>query len=254
MKIVSLSPSLTDIVRAIGGEYLLAGVTDHCPEISGFFHRLGSPKALNLAQIEALKPDFILSDQGDNRPEEMRKLQGFKILSFNARSVPAVMDTVAEIGRALNLPGGAGALNEKIKTSYDAARAKAAGKDPLHTLILLWDTPLLTINFDTYASRLLESCGAYNSFHTDPVHEIPIEIEDMIDKDPKLLLLASEPYPFKKRNLKKFREYKVFSKIPIELVSGHYLSRYGPVTAEALDFFSALIEKSRQFAPVSSPS
>ena len=65
----------------------------------------------------------------------------------------------------------------------------------------------------------------------------------MIDKDPKLLLLASEPYPFKKKNVKKFREYKVFSKIPIELVSGHYLTRYGPVTIEALDFFSTLIEK-----------
>lgn len=243
MKIVSLSPSLTDIVLALRGEHLLAGVTDHCPEIPGFFHRLGSPKALNLSHIEGLKPDLILSDQSDNRPEEMRKLAQFKTVSFNVRSVQAVMDAVSEIGRALSLPGGAGALIERIKTAQDAARAKAAGKTPLQTLILLWDTPFLTINFDTYASRLIETCGAYNSFHSDPVHEIPIEIEDMIDKDPKLLVLASEPYPFKKKNVKRFREYKVFSKIPIELVNGHYLSRYGPLTVEALDFFSALIEK-----------
>ncbi len=167
MKIVSLSPSLTDIVLAIGGEYLLTGVTDHCPEISGFFHRLGSPKSLNLTQIEALKPDLILSDQGDNRPEELRRLKDFKILSYNVRSVPDAMETVAQIGRALSLPGGSGALIERMKAAYDTARAQAAAQDPLQTLILLWDTPFLTINFDTYASRLVEACGAYNSFHSD---------------------------------------------------------------------------------------
>ena len=146
----------------------------------------------------------------------------------------------------------AGALNEKIKSSYDTVRAKAAGKEPLQTLILLWNTPFLTINFDTYASRIIEACGGYNVFHQDPVYEIPIELEDMIEKDPQLLLLASEPFPFKKQHLKKFREYRIFSKIPLELVSGHYLSRYGPVTLEALKFFEALIQKSTRI--LSSPN
>lgn len=248
MKVISLCPSLTDLAIRLGGRELLCGVTDHCPELEGIA-RLGSPKALNLEEIERLAPDLILSDMVENRPEELRPLQKkFKVELYEVRSIQGVMDAAATMGRSLGRIPQANAFIDEIRKTADEVKTNTASETPLRTLILLWNTPFLTVNFDTYASRLIESCGAYNIFHQDPVHEIPIEIEDMIDNNPQLLLLASDPYPFKKRHIKNFRDYRIFSKIPIELVSGHYLSRYGPVTLEALRFFEALILKHRSTA------
>jgi iron complex transport system substrate-binding protein len=251
MKVVSLCPSLTDIAVHLGGQGALCGVTDYCPEIEGAV-RLGSPKALKLEEIVRLAPDLILADMTENRPEELRPLQQkFKVEVYEVRSVQAVMDATATMGRSLGRIPQANAFVEEIRKVADEVKRNTASETPLRTLILLWNTPFLTVNFDTYASRLIETCGAYNVFHQDPVHEIPIEIEDMIDNNPQLLLLASEPYPFKKRHIKNFRDYRIFSKIPIELVSGHYLSRYGPLTLEALRFFESLILKHRSAGVVS---
>ena len=243
MRIISLCPSITDIILHIGGKEMLCGVTDHCPEIPGVM-RLGSPKALKFSEIEKLSPDLILADKGDNRPEELRPLQQkFKVEILEVRSLQEVLDAVAVIGRSIQKIEGASKLNEEIGRTISETRARATGKTPLRTLILLWNMPFLTVNFNTYPSRLIETCGATNVFHQDPVYEIPIELEDMIEKEPQLLLLASEPYPFKKQQLKKFREYQIFSRIPLELVDGYYFCRYGPMTIEALKFFEALIQK-----------
>lgn len=248
MKIVSLCPSITDIIVHIGGQSLLCGVTDHCPEVPGAA-KLGSPKALNFSEIERLAPDLILADRIENRPEELRVLQAkFKVETFEVRTLPDLTDVCSAVGRSAGRTAEGKKLADEIHARVSEIRSRVSAEPPLRTLILLWNTPFLTVNFDTYASRLIEACGGWNCFHEDPVHEIPIEIEDMIDKDPQLLLLASEPFPFKKHHVKKFREYRVFSKIPIELVSGHYLSRYGPLTLEALKFFETLIRKSRTAA------
>ncbi len=251
MKIVSLCPSITSILLAIGGQNLLCGVTDHCPEIDGTV-RLGSPKLLNLKEIERLLPDLILADKVENRPEELRPLQQkFKVEIFEVRSIQAVMDAVGTAGRLSGCLEKANALIEEIRSTASQIKERVSGETPLRTLILLWNTPFLTVNFDTYPSRLIESCGAYNVFHQDPVYEIPIEIEDMIDNTPQFLMLASDPYPFKKRHIKNFRDYRIFSKIPIELVDGRFFSQYGPITVEALKYFETLIQKARGAGMVS---
>ncbi len=248
MRVISLCPSLTDIFLHIG-EGEPAGVTVHCePQLDSV--RVGSPKSVDFSAIDSVRPDLILADQNENRPEEIRELQKkYKVMTFDVRSVQAVLEAVSALGRALERNEEALRLIQEIGAAADTVKEKIKGLEPLPAQILLWNTPFLTVNFDTYASRIVEAAGGTNVFRQDPVREIPIEIEDMIDKDPKLLLLASDPYPFKKQHVKKFREYRVFSKIPIELVSGHYLSRYGPMTAEALLFFQQLIEKARAFAP-----
>ncbi len=245
MRAVSLSPSLTDILLSVSREDL-AGVTLHCPqELTQ--QRVGAPKLVDFAAIRAIRPDLILADQHENRPEELRELQKeFKVVSFSVLSPEAAAEAASAVGREVNKIKEGQKLAGDIMQAVSAARQKAKESEPLPVLLLLWNTPFLTVNFDTYPSRLLEACGGYNVFHSDPVREIPIEIEDMVDKDPRLLLLASDPYPFKKHNIKRFREYRVFSKIPIELAGGHELSRYGPMTITAIEKFQKTIEKARE--------
>jgi len=184
---------------------------------------------------------LILADQNENRPEEIKALQKkFKVVLFDVRSVQAVIDAVSTIARLAENPQAAEKLITEIKTEYDINR-QAAPTPPVQTLALLWNLPYLTINFDTYISRLIESSGGYNVFHQDPIREFPVDLEDLIEKNPAVLLLPKTPYPFSSRHVKRFREYRVFSKIPIHLIDGRFFSRFGPRTVEALKTFREIL-------------
>ncbi len=261
MKIVSLSPSFTEILEKLGAAERLVGVTDHCPEVSPV--KIGSPKALNVSEILALRPDLVLADQNENRPEEIRELQKeFGVKIFDVRSIPAVVDAVWTIGRLVGEEKEAHKLTDEIQEAVSGVPNKTVIASPavggawqplaeiaslppapprndeavgLRTLTLLWNQPYLTINFDTYISRLIEAAGGRNVFHEDPVREFPIEMEDMIEKNPELLLLPGDPYPFRKRHVEGFRKYRVFSKIRIERLDGKLFSRFGPRTVTALE-------------------
>ncbi|HXV27388.1 MAG TPA: helical backbone metal receptor, partial [bacterium] len=189
-----------------------------------------------------LRPDCILACESDNRPEQIRELKKrFPVRSFAVRSIPAVLDTIHDLGRFMQKPEEARAIKNKILLEQDKSRQAAEGKNPVPTLVLIWNQPFLTVNFDTYISRLIEASGGYNVFHSDPLPEFPVELEDMIEKGPQLLLLPSVPFPFKKSHIAYFRKYRIFSSIPIEIVKGDLFSRFGPKTVEALRILRSLI-------------
>ena len=243
MRIVSLSPSFTEILQSLGSDSDLVGVTHHCPnKVIPNAVLIGSPKALDLETIESLHPDLILAQDNENRPEELKTLRKKqKVLSFDVRSIQHVIDTVHSIGDAIGKRDAAKSLNGSIKAAWKKNQNELEGKEPIPVLILLWNNPFITVNFDTYTSRLLESCGGSNIFRSDPIPEFAVEIEDMIERNPRILFLPKSPYSFAKRHIEGFRKYRVFSKIRIELIDGTLISRFGPHTVEALKTFRALI-------------
>ncbi len=249
MKIISLSRSFTEILENFGRASELAGVTDHCPELAGDPARVGSPKSLRFEVIESLHPDLILADARENRFEEIQALQKkYRAVSFDVRSVNQAMEAVRAIGRLTGALEESEGLVSEIAEEYRLCKLE---KDlpRVRALILLWNIPLLTVNFDTYISRVIEAGGGLNVFHADPLPEFAIELEDMIEKDPEILFLPTDPFPFKKKDIKRFRQYRILSKIPIELVEGRLFSYFGPATAEALRFFRQVFEKVRPCQP-----
>ena len=252
MQIVSLSPSLTEILVALGVHEELVGVTDSCeinatphPSLSpkggeGWgegesFTRIGPSKALNTAKIDRLLPEMILADAYDNRPEEVGRLaKKWRTKLFEVKGLEGVCDTIRDLGRLLGKKEKADPLIQMIRDEM-ATSGKIFPKEmKKRTVILLWNGPYLTVNFDTYPSRLVEAAGGLNVFRSESLREFPVELEDVIEKDPEVLLLAGEPGPFQKRHIAEFRRYRILSRIPIHLVKGELLARYGMKTVEAL--------------------
>ncbi|MSR77579.1 MAG: hypothetical protein EXS63_05070 [Candidatus Omnitrophica bacterium] len=245
MKIISLHPSLTEILCALGVEDQLAGVTLQCTVSNPDLPRVGSAKLFDLPLIESLKPDLVVVDAVETPEEELVRLrENLKILELRVLSTAHVIDTVWDLGRAAGVPERAKALKEEIAREKMLCVETFRDLEKLPTLILLWKNPYITINYDTYVSRLVEECGAFNVFHSESRRQFEVEIAEMIEKDPKLLLLATDPFSFKKAHIKKLREYRIFSKIPIELVDGRLFSYYGPRTVEALRTLREIVTKS----------
>jgi len=235
VKIVSLSPSLTDILVALKGEDCLVGVSDAC-EINGRpLGRIGPPKAVQMQRLQSLSPDWILGDSQDNRPEELESIQKrWKTKVFAVRKMENVYDTIAELGRLTAKQNEARNLNQTIQQEVSSNEDFFRNRAKKRTVLLVWDTPYLTVNFDTYPSHLLEASGGVNVFREEPLREFPVEMEDMIEREPQLLLLSGDPAPFKKRHIAQFRRYRIFSGIPIYIIEGKFLSLYGARTFEAL--------------------
>ena len=236
MRIVSLCPSITEILVALKSEDQLVGVSEACEIGEKRIERLGSPKAIQFSKLDLLAPEWILADTQDHRPEDVQRLQKkWKTKLFEVRSIQDVRDTVAELGKLLERREEARGLNQEIQKEAALNQERFPENSRKRTVLLLWNQPAMTVNFDTYASRLLEACGGVNVFRQEPVREFFVEPEDMIEKNPEVLLLSGSPGgPFQSRHKALFRQLRVFSKIPIHLVEGKLFTRYGLQTIEAL--------------------
>ena len=249
MRIVSLSPSFTEILEHFECAAEFVGITDHCPELLHAPARVGSPKALRLDVIENLRPDLVLSAARENQPEEIRAIEKkFRVVSFDVRSIDQTLDAVAALGRLINAFEQSQKLASEITQEYQLCKNEKE-LPRVRTMILLWNIPFLTVNFNTYISRVLESAGGLNIFREDPLPEFPIELEDIIEKEPEILFLPTAPFPFKKSDIKRFRQYRILSKISIELVNGRLFSRFGPATVESLRSFREIFSKVRACQP-----
>ena len=243
MQIVSLSPSLTEIVTALGASGELKGASDLCELGENGIQRVGSPKALEIAQIDRLLPELILADAFDNRPEEVGRLaRKWRTKLFEVKGLEGVCDAIHDLGRLLGKKEKADPLIQRIRDEMTACGKIFPKEKKKRSVVLLWNGPYLTVNFDTYPSRLLEAAGGLNVFRSESLREFPVELEDVIDKDPEVLFVAGEPGPFQKRHITEFRRYRVLSKIPIHLVKGELLTRYGMKTIEALKQFRKIYE------------
>lgn len=230
MRIVSLSPSLTEVLLQLDLGTDLIGTTDPCPQISAACQRLGPAKALHLEKIQSLKPDVIVTAFTENRPEEIRELEKcFRISSFKVISVPALIKTIAELGDLFERMQQAKNFIRKIYEAWPVP-----SKNPRRALILLWNAPFLTVNGQTYASSLIEAAGGLNVFREEPVAEVPIELEDMADSKPEFIFLPSKPFPFDEAQADFFRKVPVFSNAQVCLVDGSFFSDFGSKTIAAL--------------------
>ena len=156
------------------------------------------------------------------------------VIDLKVKKLEDVYDAVAEKGRLSGQREDSQKLIQAIKDELAVKENCFKGRQAKRTILLIWNQPFLTVNFDTYVSRLIEASGGMNVFRTEPIYQFPIEMEDMIEALPEVLLLTGEPGPFRSRHIKDFRRYRIFSKIPIHLLDGGLWTDYGAKTVEAL--------------------
>jgi ABC-type Fe3+-hydroxamate transport system substrate-binding protein len=235
VRIISLGPSLTEILGTLGALDQLAGATDACEMAGNHVARLGPPKAIQISRLSQLSPDWVLADARENRPEEIEQIQKqWKTKVLDVRSLQAVLDTIAELGRLTGKTEAARGLNDRLRSEMAFCEIPLSDRPKKRTVLLIWNQPYLTVNFDTYPSRLIDATGGLNAFREEPLAEFPVEMEDIVEKNPEILLLAGAPAPFQKRHVAQFRRYRILSRIPIHLVSGDLFTRYGSRTLEGL--------------------
>jgi ABC-type Fe3+-hydroxamate transport system substrate-binding protein len=183
-RVVSLVPSITETVLALGGA--LVGRTSFCPPVPGV-PACGGTKNPSVPEILALGPDLVLANQEENRERDVAALAGsVPVFVTDVRTVQGALAWVEEL-RDL--------LAGRERGREPGARA-AAPPGARRFVALVWRAPLVAIGEDTYAADVLRACGLANSI-PDQGGRYPRTGEDELAfLRPDLLVLPSEPYPW----------------------------------------------------------
>jgi len=238
---VSLIPSTTELVCALGLADQLVGVTVYCVEPRDVVRaktRVGGEKDPDLTVIGGLRPDLVIANVEENRAEDVAALRGagIRVWVTYPRTVAESLAMIDELGEVTGTREAAQALLAMLRPLYDRARARASARAPARVFYPIWRQPWMTIGSDTYVHDLLATCGAANVFG-ERTRYPTVTLDEVSARAPTVILLPDEPFRFRRAHVADFDPYPDVPAVRdrrIHLVDGKRFSWHGPRLAEAL--------------------
>lgn len=241
-RIVSLIPSITEILFAIGAGDRVVGCTIYCtepPEGVATKTRVGGEKNPRLDVIRELAPDLVIANVEENVREHVDTLRawGIPVHVTYPRTVADGIRLVGELGALLEVGERARGIEAELRARYEQVRAATARRRPRRVFCPIWRRPYMTINRDTYVHDMLAVAGGANVFGDEPRRYPEITLEQVAAADPEVILLPDEPYRFRRAHVADFDPFPDLTAVRdgrIHLVDGKLLTWYGPRIGEAL--------------------
>jgi ABC-type Fe3+-hydroxamate transport system substrate-binding protein len=249
-RIVSLVPSTTELLCALGLEDALVGVTVYCVEPRDVVRektRIGGEKNPDLEKIRGLDPDLVVANVEENRREDIDQLRAWSIPVWVAypRTVAEGIGFIGELGELTGTEARARALLRELTPLHERVLSASARRPPVAVFYPIWRGPYMTINGNTYIHDMLRVCGGRNIFADRPERYPTVTLDDVAELRPEVILLPDEPFRFRRAHVADFEAYPDVPAVRdgrIHLVDGKPFSWHGPRIAEALRMVPGLIE------------
>ena len=221
-RIVSLVPSLTELLADLGLDDEVVGLTRFCVHPDGWKRRkaiVGGTKTVDPARVAALQPDLVLAAKEENVQEQVDALAAPAFVT----DVATVADAVAMIRRVGALVDRAGAADE-LADAVEGGFAALAPPRRLRAAYLIWREPWMTVGGDTFISDVMAHAG-FDNVYGDAGRYPSVTPDELRARQPDVVLLSSEPYPFRSAHLAEVRALVPDARV--ELVDGEPFSWYG---------------------------
>ena len=250
MRIVSLCPSLTELVFDLGLGDSLVGVTKSCVHPAEGVRRIekvGGTKTPNVDHIAELQPDLVLLNEEENRLEDAEALLAAGILCHVSFPKTAIQTAamVRSIGEAAARPEEAERIAQAIEEAARRAREASEGLPRLRYAYLIWREPLMSVSGDTFISDLLCLAGGENAFADRPKRYPVVEAEELAAAGLHAVLLSTEPFPFQEKHMDEISRATGLAPEIFHIVDGEMLSWHGSRTPAGIDYASQVIGRVR---------
>lgn len=237
-RLVSLCPSQTETLWALGAADRLVGRTRYCIQPKGLIERVavvGGTKKVDIEAVAQLEPDLIIAEKEENTPHDVERLSELApVYVTKNESFEEALETIFRLGTLIGADKSATALATAIKKAWEQVPRLSR---PLKVLYLIWQKPFMTVGKATFIGSILERLGLQNlGAHLEGRYPI---LEDPLAFEPEVLLLSTEPYPFTSKHLPEFQ--KLWPKAYLKLVPGDYFAWYGARQLEAAPYFVSLL-------------
>ncbi len=237
-RIISLVPSQTELLFELGLEKETIGITRFCIHPESWYRtktRIGGTKDLHNDKIMSLQPDLVIANKEENTREQVEEIRKF---------CPVWTSDIANLADALEMIRGIGQITGKSISANKLASAIEAdltivSKEfiPLNAAYLIWKDPYMTVGGNTFIHDMMKICGLNNVFsHKFRYPEVTVEEIKAIS--PNVVLLSSEPYPFREKHIVILEQQ--LPDLKILLADGEMFSWYGSRLLHSANYFRDL--------------
>jgi ABC-type Fe3+-hydroxamate transport system substrate-binding protein len=237
-KIISVVPSQTELLYSLGLDTEVIGITKFCVHPEEWFRtkvRVGGTKKLNLRLIDSLAPDLIIANKEENSREDIESLSGkFPVWISDIRTLDDALKMISEIGRILNKEFQSAKIIAEIKQRFEYLDKKKF--EPVDAIYLIWKNPFMAAGNDSFISHMMLRSGFNNVAGNDRYPEFTLE--EIISLKPEVVLLSSEPFPFKDKDVQDLQSQ--LNGIKAIKVDGEMFSWYGSRLLQSAPYFAAL--------------
>lgn len=238
-RIVSLVPSQTELLYDLGLDREVAGITKFCVHPADWFRnkqRVGGTKTVHLEVIDALQPDLIIANKEENVREQVEALaRRYPVWISDVNTLPDALDMICSVGVITGRAAAASQIARRINEGFSELKPIST---PVKTAYLIWRDPYMTTGHDTFIHDQLRRCGLENVFGGQTRYPA-ITIGDLQAAGCELLLLSSEPYPFREKHLVELQS--ILPHTTILLADGEMFSWYGSRLLQAPAYFNELL-------------
>jgi iron complex transport system substrate-binding protein len=251
VRIVSLCPSITESLVALGLRDALVGVTRYCihpREALAGIPRLGGTKNPDLAAIRAIKPDLVFCNSEENRGEDIELLKReLRVDVTHPRTVAEIPALLRHFGELTGKERESEEISLKVEKALERDEAgmrapSAAAPLRFRYVYLIWKDPWMTVGPRTYIRDLLRVVGGSNCLEGEvgSGNDYPtISESDVLAALPDVVILPDEPYRFRERDAAFWRE-RLPASTHVALVSGDDFCWHGVRTLRGLAAAAAL--------------
>ncbi len=194
-RIVSLAPSLTETVYALGLQDRLVGDTDYCdyPADAQKKPKVGGIINPNLEEIAALHPDLVLVTKSINRLETVRALDTLGIATYagsDPHTVAEIISSTQKLADVLGAPDAGKSLTEGLQGRLAALQNKLTAVPPRRVLFIVWTEPLISAGKDTFIADALRKAGGVSI--VEATQDWPqMSLEEVVHLQPDYLVFAA---------------------------------------------------------------
>lgn len=223
LRIVSLVPSITELLYDLGLANRIVGRTKFCIYPSEGFPKasiIGGTKNVHIDKVKALNPDLVIANKEENVKEQVEALSKFtNTFTTVIKDKEDAIKMIQDLGEITHTQ----ATAEKIIQGIHSNASALKNNIKIKMVYLIWQDPYMTIGGDTFISNYMEDFGFLNCFKEN-LRYPSLSIEEIKQKRPDIILLSSEPFPFNDSHKEHIAH---LTGIETQLVDGSYCSWYG---------------------------
>jgi len=242
LRIISLVPSHTESLFDLGLGDNIVGITKFCvhPEhLSSDKTIVGGTKKVNYKKIKELQADLIITNKEENTENMVYELEDIApTYVSDVYSIENTLKFILDMGKLCDKSDNAKKLVQDIENAIKKFKNNIKDSPTRKVVYFIWTKPWMVVGGNNYINEILELNKFENIFNSaDRYPEIYVEY--LSDLNPELILLPTEPFPFKKSHIKELKEH-VDAKFL--LVDGEMFSWHGSRLLKALPYFESLLK------------
>lgn len=237
-RIISLVPSLTELLFDLGLDKEVVGLTKFCIHPIDKFARcikVGGTKKVNIDLIKELQPDLIIANKEENTLVDIEQLAALlPVWISDVNTLENAKHTILQIGELVDRQPEASYLIHLISAGFSDLQTLALERGiDKKVAYLIWKKPYMAAGMNTYISDILALNGMRNVIKSSRYPEV--DLSELASLKPELVFLSSEPYPFGDQHVQEIQNVLPDSKIM--LVDGEMFSWYGSRLVKAVQYF-----------------